>query len=59
MGEGRGLGEGLLALSVALSFGHFANPWAYMVFVVSIFTWRQREVPTRPAPRSGPSTRHG
>ena len=32
-------------VSVALSFGHFDNPWAwtYMVFVVSMFTWRQVE----------------
>ena len=39
------MGEGFLALSVALSFGHFDNPWAwtYMVFVVSMFTWRQIE----------------
>ncbi len=39
------MGEGFLALSVALSFGHFDNPWAwtYMVFVVSMFTWRQME----------------
>ena len=39
------MGEGFLALSVALSFGHFDNPWAwtYMVFVVSMFTWRQVE----------------
>ena len=39
------LGEGFLALSIALVFGHFANPWAwtYFVFVVSFFTFRQRE----------------
>ena len=38
------LGEGFLALSVALIFGYFANPWAwtYFVFIVSLFTWRQR-----------------
>ena len=37
------MGEGLLALSVALSFGHFGNPWAwtYFVFVVTFFTFRQ------------------
>ena len=27
------LGEGFLALSVALSFGHFSNPWAWTYFV--------------------------
>ena len=38
------LGEGFLALSIALVFGHFGNPWAwtYFVFVVSFFTVRQR-----------------
>ena len=37
------MGEGLLALSIALSFGHFGNPWAwtYFVFVVTFFTFRQ------------------
>ena len=37
-------GEGFLALSIALVFGHFGNPWAwtYFVFVVSFFTVRQR-----------------
>ena len=39
------LGEGFLSLSVALSFGHFANPWAwtYFVFIVTLFTFRQRD----------------
>ena len=39
------MGEGFLALSVALSFGHFDNFWAYtyMIFVISMFTWRQVE----------------
>ena len=37
------MGEGLLALSIALSLGHFGNPWAwtYFVFVVTFFTFRQ------------------
>ena len=37
------LGEGFLSLSIALSFGHFGNPWAwtYFVFVVTFFTFRQ------------------
>ena len=37
--------EGLLSLSNAPVFGHFANPWAwtYLVFIVSLFTWRQRQ----------------
>ncbi len=38
------LGEGFLALSIALVFGYFANPWAwtYFVFIVSLFVVRQR-----------------
>ena len=37
------MGEGFLALSIALSFGHFGNPWAwtYFVFIVTFFTFRQ------------------
>ena len=39
------MGEGFLSLSIALSFGHFANPWAwtYFVFIVTLFTFRQRD----------------
>ncbi len=39
------LGEGFLALSIALAFGYFANPWAwtYFAFIVSLFLWRQRD----------------
>ena len=39
------LGEGFLSLSIALVFGHFGNPWAwtYFVFVVTMFTFRQRD----------------
>ena len=38
------LGEGFLALSVALAFGHFGILWAwtYFIFVVTFFTFRQR-----------------
>ena len=38
------LGEGFLALSIALVFGHFTNPWAwtYFAFIVTLFTFRQR-----------------
>ena len=38
------LGEGFLSFSMGLVFGHFGNPWAwtYFVFIVSLFTWRQR-----------------
>ena len=38
------LGEGFLALAVALAFGYFANPWAwtYFAFIVTLFTFRQR-----------------
>ena len=37
------LGEGFLALAIALVFGYFTNPWAwtYFVFIVSLFVWRQ------------------
>ena len=37
------MGEGFLALSVALVFMHPGNLWAwtYMIFIVSLFTWRQ------------------
>ena len=39
------LGEGFLSLSIALVFGHFGVPWAwaYFVFVVTMFTSRQRD----------------
>ena len=38
------MGEGFLALSIALVFGYFSNPWAwtYFVFIVTLFTCRQR-----------------
>ena len=38
------LGEGFLALAIALVFGYFTNPWAwtYFVFIVTLFTFRQR-----------------
>ena len=38
------MGEGILAVSFALVFGHFGNLWAwtYSIFVVSFFTVRQR-----------------
>ncbi len=38
------MGEGFLSLSIALVFGHFTNPWAwtYFVFIVTLFTVRQR-----------------
>ena len=37
-------GEWLIAVAMALSFGHFANPWSwvYVVIVVLIFVQRQR-----------------
>ena len=39
------MGEGFLSLSIALAFGYFTNPWAwtYFVFIVSMFTFRQRD----------------
>ncbi|MDE2773114.1 MAG: DUF1295 domain-containing protein [Gemmatimonadota bacterium] len=38
------LGEGFLALSIALVFGYVISPWAwtYFVFIVTLFTFRQR-----------------
>ena len=38
------MGEGFLSLSIALAFGYFTNPWAwtYFVFIVTLFTSRQR-----------------
>ena len=37
------MGEGFLALSIALVFGYPDNPWAwtYFAFIVSMFVWRQ------------------
>ena len=39
------MGEGFLALAIALVFGYFSNLWAwtYFVFIVSMFTCRQRD----------------
>ena len=39
------MGEGFFALAVGLSFGHFdvVWSWAYAIFVISMFTWRQVE----------------
>ena len=39
------MGEGFLALSIALVFGHFTNFWAwtYFIFIVSLFMYRQRD----------------
>ena len=50
------LGEGFLALSVALSFGHFDNPWAwtYFVCIVTLFTIRQIEDEAYCAEKYGP-----
>ena len=38
------MGEGFLSCSIALIFGHFTNlwSWTYFVFIVSLFTFRQR-----------------
>ena len=38
------LGEGFMSCSFALLFGYFTNLWAwtYFIFIVSLFTWRQR-----------------
>ena len=39
------MGEGFLSFSIGLAFGHFSNPWAwiYFVFIVTLFTFRQRD----------------
>ena len=39
------MGELMLGLGIVAVFGYFANPWAwiYVVYVVSLFTVRQRE----------------
>ena len=39
------MGEGFLSQSIALVFGHFGAPWAwtYFVFIVTMFTFRQRD----------------
>ena len=49
------LGEGFLSFSIGLVFGHFTNPWAwtYFVFIVSLFTWRQRQDDTACAEKYG------
>jgi delta14-sterol reductase len=49
------LGEGFLSFSIGLVFGYFANPWAwtYFVFIVSLFTWRQRLDDTNCAEKYG------
>ena len=39
------LGEGFYSLAMALSFGYFLNLWAwlYFIYVLGLFTWRQRD----------------
>ncbi|MDE2991201.1 MAG: DUF1295 domain-containing protein [Chloroflexota bacterium] len=39
------MGEGIICTAIGLSFGHFGNLWAwtYFIFIVSLFTWRQRD----------------
>ncbi len=53
------LGEGFLALSIALVFGHFANPraWTYFLFIVTQFTFRQRDDDRHCAEKYGADTR--
>ena len=38
-------GEFVMGLAIVLAFGYFANPWSwiYLVYVVTLFTVRQRE----------------
>ncbi len=49
-------GEGLFGLSVALVFGYFGNPWAwtYMLAIVTLFTFRQRDDDEHCAEKYGP-----
>ena len=37
------MGEGFCCVAIGLVFGHFTNLWAwtYLIFIVSLFTWRQ------------------
>jgi len=50
------LGEGFLSFSIALIFGHFTNlwSWTYFVFIVSLFTLRQRFDDRQCAEKYGP-----
>ena len=50
------LGEGALALSIALVFGYPGNPWAwtYFVFIVSLMLWRERADDRYCAEKYGP-----
>ncbi len=53
------LGEGFLALSIALVFGHCANPraWTYFLFIVTQFTFCQRDDDRHCAEKYGADTR--
>ena len=59
------MGEGILALSIALVFGYFTNPWVwtYFVFIISMISWRQHDDDVYGAEkygaRSGRSIRRG
>ncbi|MCY4159691.1 MAG: ergosterol biosynthesis protein [Bacteroidetes bacterium] len=50
------LGEGLIGIAFALSFGYFSNPWAwtYLIFIVSMFTQRQLSDDRHCAEKYGP-----
>ena len=50
------MGEGFLALSIALAFGYPGNPWAwtYFAFIVSLFLCRQIEDDRLCAEKYGP-----
>ena len=39
------MGEWIMGLAILLVFGHFANPWSwiYLLYVVTLFSFRQRE----------------
>ena len=50
------MGEIFFGLAVALTFGHFGNPWAwtYLVFALAMFIWRQIEDDRACAEKYGP-----
>ncbi len=50
------MGEGILALSIALVFGYFTNPWVwtYFAFIIAMFSWRQHDDDIYCAEKYGP-----
>jgi len=52
------MGEGFSCFAIGLSFGYFTNLWAwtYFIFIVSLFTWRQRDDEEHCAEKYGEKT---